>query len=197
MLPCLGSLSAVSATHSVPSPLYFWDSNNNGTPDTTALFATASGTWTTLQMTQLDAAAAQWRGNTSFDIQDNGVPSNHNVYVDGRTGPCLGSWPVGTFAVTCRNVQPRFDYYRIVDDDTYFNTTAPNHPTWNFSSAQILNAADLRGFLTHELGHWVRLVDLSQCGNPIATMCGFFTNPQSFDARTLSADDVAAANTVY
>lgn len=126
------------------------------------------------------------------------------MYVDGRQ-PACATFSSLILAVTCRTVQDAGAFWRITDMDTYFNTTSSGHPNWSLADTnpQDPALADFEGVLTHELGHWLRLLDLdpAECnlGVSMYTMCGDPGNlyPGTYRYRGLQQDDVDAANLVY
>ena len=112
-------------------------------------------------------------------------------------------------ARTCLTIQIHYfhpdptiiEYLQIIDADTYFNTGTF---TYSFSSSgPPAGTVDFQGIATHEMGHWVLLNDLSDAdacihNNQRDTMCGdFYSEADTFFARTLTADDKTSANTVY
>lgn len=208
--------SAVNATHSVPSPLYFWDGNDNGVPSGEPDFDQQGPYWSSDHHARLMDALEEWSGRTDYDpgyVAD----GPHNIFVDGRLpNPdnhpnCLGSWgPI--LAVTCRIVEPRifttgFLYYRIVDQDIFFNMERAGAPNWWVGSGKPPDADRFHfgGVLTHELGHTVRLIhvpnDETNCpytSSGMITMCPSVSdNNDSYWIRTLHSDDIASANSVY
>jgi len=137
---------------------------------------------------------------------------------DGRVGPCTpgGSFnqPGGTIlAQVCRSYAPvyfRDDIirYRITDLDVYFNMENADSPNWWIGSTLTSDAGrlDFQGVMTHELGHWIRLIDLYDSASCTRTsldqmtMCGEVRADGRLDTwryRSLHADDIASANDVY
>jgi hypothetical protein len=94
-------------------------------------------------------------------------------------------------------------HFRITAADVFFN---PNSDTpYSFDPTGVpAGHRDFQGVATHEIGHWLRLVDVQGSdpgcihNNQRDTMCGtFYSEADSFFARTLTADDISSANTVY
>lgn len=208
VVAALSLVAPVAATHSVPSPkLWFWDLGNDGDPDGSPGVDAAGSGWTSLALDRLNGAINQWEANTSFNPHY--VSSGyHKAYRDG-TQPWCGYFYETDIMVTCTDYTERSTYFDIESADTFAQTDA-NLPSginrfW-YGSAQSPYAGDVdfQGVMTHELGHWIRLVDLysSDCnyGSGMYTMCGAVTNNfevETWRMRTLTTDDMNAANTVY
>ena len=208
--------SEVGATHSLPSPLYFWDGNDNGTPSGEPDFDSQGPYWSSDHLARRDAALLEWSSSTEYD-PGHVADGPHNIFVDGRLpNPdnhpnCLSDW-TGLLAITCRIVQPRYNstygaYYRITDQDIFFNMERSGAPDWWVGSSvpPQSDRFDFGGVLTHELGHTVRLTHVPENGtNCPYTSSGFITmcpsvsgNNDSYWARSLHSDDIAGANYVY
>lgn len=57
----LATAPTASAHHSVPSPKWFWDPDNNGVPGPEPKVTPAGGFWESVRLARLDAALAEWR----------------------------------------------------------------------------------------------------------------------------------------
>jgi hypothetical protein len=197
----------VRATHSVPSPLWWWDNDNDGIRDVEEgqrSFQKVGTGWTLAKENHAYEAAWAWRGSTTWQPTVTSATQVATIRVDG-VHPC-GSWQPGDLAVTCRLATPKYDrfgerYYDIYDADIGFNLGGIS---WNYESGQPgPGQFDFRGVLTHELGHAVRLRDLygSACGaDPTDphTMCGEVPpGITTYNQRSLTSDDIDAANFVY
>jgi hypothetical protein len=204
-----GALSALSgfpliaqAGHSVPNPKAYWNCrpDDGSAPDESCLRITKAGNgWDASRKARFDAAVSVWSTNTDFDPQL-GTQNLRQAFVD-RHPPqnCGGNFDPTEFAVTC----VLFDYSpatydRVADADVYFNTTGW---VWNVNLAADLTKVDFYGVSVHELGHFLFLRDLlgGECG-PVGdrhTMCGAVTKAETHQLRTLGADDINAANSVY
>lgn len=218
MVVVIGALSSgmALANHSIPQPLYFWDPNDNSIPGPDPDFDNEGPSWSQSHINRLNEAVAEWSSKTSYDpgVAD----TSYNIFVDGREPPesCLpGNFnqPGGTvLAITCRDVQARvypgtsIGYYRIIDDDIYFNMENPDSPNWWVGPgvAPDNNRIHFGGVLVHELGHTVRLIDLSgstcvRTSSDWITMCGTVNDLRLDTWRyfSLHADDISAANAVY
>jgi hypothetical protein len=204
----------VNANLSVPTPLWFWDPDDNYAPGPEPKVDADGSYWSTSHLNRLNEVVAEWSGDTDFDIGTVGSGSQ-KAYVDGRLPPCSPDGfnpPGGTYlAVVCRAAELRSypyqggNYYRITDLDLYFNMENPDSPNWwvgaTYPPESRLHFA---GVLTHELGHWVRLLDIpdSSCTHTAAgfyTMCGTVLDPDQDTWRmtSLHSDDIASANYVY
>jgi hypothetical protein len=198
----LTMVGSVSASHSLPADPHYWDCNNDGSADDGCVKGYKAGTgWTSNHNDDFDWAFAEWSSETDFDPQSH--TSGQAVYIDDRAIPCLppsyapdGHWP-DTAVLACVKVTKtwRLDsYYDIGSSKTYMNYLVP---WWiQLYGPPSPGTFSFTGVLTHELGHWVRLVDLAPC--PVGpTMCGSVTASQSFALASLENDDINAANSVY
>lgn len=196
-----------SATHSIPSPVWWWDKDNDGLRESTEgtiTYSPQGNLWTDAKKARFADAARAWRDNTSWDPLW-GVATGQGVYVDGRlvcgtdTWASAGQPPAANCVARTRKVnQKGTTYYDISDSDIYINLLY----VWHFGDAQgLIDVADYEGIMTHEVGHGISLVDLltvASCGNPIVTMCGTGAIAgNGFVLRTLELGDIQAANTVY
>ena len=194
-----------SATHSVPhDPEVFWDNDVDGiaeASDSIVRYQKGGGGWTTAKTNRVTEAFATWNNNTDFNPSL--VASSVNViYIDGSPAVACGwqDWsepPPGTIAVNCVKYTIRGSYYQITNSKIYLNEVQ-----YSFSWATGTPASGLfdgRGIVTHETGHSVLLVDLYGAGNcpPGPTMCGLVGKPESYNLRSLTTDDISAANSVY
>lgn len=195
---------------SVPSPLLFWDWNNDGVPDPSVPVVHKGGGWTALALDRFNAAIDEWSTDTQFEPY--GVASgSYWVYRDG-TAPS-GGFDEQDVMVTFVQALWRTDHYDIWMIDTYAQTDADLPSTMErfwYGAAHSASSTDVdfQGVLAHEIGHWVLLVDLgpleygSSCnyGTNMYTMCGELTSnydDESWRMRSLTAQDIASANTVY
>ncbi len=208
-----GSPSPVDASHSVPSPPWYWDLGNDGDADAAVPVDAAGSGWTSLALDRLHGAIDEWASGTDFDPYYVGSGSQ-KVYRDG-TEPCedgTGFEPED-FMVTCTYSTFRTTYWDISGSDTYAQTDAhlpsPMVRFW-YGAAHSSSETDVdfQGTATHELGHWVLLGDLgpvlygTSCnyGTGMYTMCGELTSnfdEESWRQRSLTSDDINAANAVY
>ena len=206
----------VSANHSVPAPLYFWDPDDNAAPGPEPRVDADGGFWSASHLNRLNEAVAEWSSDTDFDVSTI-ASGSQKAYVDGRFAPCLPNGynlPNGgvVLAVVCASYVPRtypgtsFGYYKIVDLDLYFNMENPDSPDWWVGTTYPPDPDRIHflGILTHELGHWVLLNDIpdSSCTHTAAgfyTMCGLVVDldQDSWRMTSLHSDDISAANFVY
>ena len=140
--------------------------------------------------------------------------SGQPVYLD-RFGPCLpnGNWdgPVPgsvALAVVCRTHvwNPEFEYYQLKTTPTYFNHQMNLYGlSWWVGAGQPPANQPLSihfgGTLVHELGHWVRLIDLNcPAGQTMCNSAGSGADSPAKDTTdqfSLEAQDIADANSVY
>lgn len=183
-----------SANHSVPNPKYFWDCNLDGLPDESCVRITMAGNgWDAARQARFTSAVNEWSGRTDFDPYL-GSGNLRDAFVD-RAGCQAFN---GAYAITCRLTQWTGTFYRMADADVYFNT---NGFQWNTAVAADLTKADFQGVAVHELGHFVRLIDLAaaNCGPDLDpyTMCGAADKADTFRIRDLETDDINGTNSVY
>ena len=74
--------------------------------------------------------------------------------------------------------------------DTVLNTY------YQWSTSGEVNKIDVRSVVTHELGHWLTLLDLSGGGNTEKTMY-YMILPGETKKRTLETDDINGINYIY
>lgn len=211
LLVVVAQTSTVFANHSVSSPREFWDGNGNGRPDADWVrFRVGGNGWYQEARDRVTNAVANWRNNTLYDINLENVQNNYIILYSATTR--CATWSSAIFAVTCKSrlgpySGPEGTYYKLTDLDIYFNT---GYYTFTTGSAADYRYWDFYGILMHELGHTIRLTDVddavctTQDSNgyyPAAaapTMCYTPVNTQgSFRMRSLQADDIASANSVY
>lgn len=194
-----GGAGSVMASHSVPSPLVWWDLDNDAVRDAAegnVVYDPSGGAWTATKEARFSEAAAEWRNDTVYNPSV-GV-SAHDVYVDG-TAPAGCPWEAGAVGQNCLTVQVRATYIDITDSDISLNENAL---LFNYSDSQAPPAQgrwDAEGVWTHELGHGIFLNDLYGASNcPTETsMCGSGDHVQSYSLRNITSDDVSAATAVY
>lgn len=195
----------------MPAVPEFWDANDDWVPDDGHVLIDAEGSgWTQTKLDRLNGAAAEWTSNSRFD-PGRTVTGSHDYYVDGTVPACTGYWDPSWLQVTCPTRQARYftqdpteiHHWRLTSKDTYTNIA---DWTWWYGSTHTGQSGvpDFQGVVTHEIGHWVYLIDLptNQCtaGTGIETMCGGPIGPIDDDTwriRSLTSDDIAAANAVY
>ncbi|MEY4723796.1 MAG: hypothetical protein RLZZ324_1309, partial [Candidatus Parcubacteria bacterium] len=79
----------------------------------------------------------------------------------------------------------------ITDADTVFNTSYSWSTTGSPSSAY-----DVQNVATHELGHWLTLLDLYGGGDIAKTMY-YSSGPGEQNKRSLETDDLNGINAIY
>lgn len=203
-------VSPAYATHSIPAPRWWWDLNDNRNPDPNDHiigYQRVGGNWDLEKITDFQWAAAVWSSGTRWDpfsASDHGGTMRASFGVDGAQLWC-GNWVSVEYAATCTRKIARkdgtiVDFYDIYDTDTGTNTAAYN---WNYGSDSPADTPtyveiDFRGTAVHEIGHGIFLDDVSSCLSPVVTMCGNVApGLPTKDLRTLTTDDINAANSVY
>jgi hypothetical protein len=182
--------ASAQASHSVPSPKWWWDHDNDGVVDPAdrAPGLCKAGTWTSAQSARITEAIATWNAGTDFKPALVGCGRNQ-IYVDG-TGSFAGEWGYTDVWYTIRAT-----YVDIHETDVFLNSNVGWYWLADPQPPLAQNMVSGKGVLTHELGHVILLKDLS-C-SPGATMCGTASAFETKFLSTLTADDVAAANAVY
>ena len=173
-----------------------------------------SGTgWSDNARQRVIGAVGEWSGDTAYNVFLQNAHSNY-IFID-RPPLCDGGvWAGGKIGRACVYVSPNGSYDQIHDADVYIAVYDCTSCSWWGGLAQPpAGSYDLGGYLTHELGHFVRLQDIgddASCSSETAyqTMCGSFGPdeppfPPTFDIndsyyyRTLTSHDIAATNEVY
>jgi hypothetical protein len=127
----------------------------------------------------------------------------HNLTRRSTPPASVPDWTPGGFiilAAVCRVHQwdGIGEWWRITATPTYFNHQLIfSGLTWETSAnAPGPNEIHFGGTLVHELGHWIRLVDLDCAAG--ATMCNASMSEQdTFDQFSLTQDDIDGANFNY
>lgn len=221
----LAAPAAATAATSLPSPRWYWDSNNDEIADAGAYTVRTAGDnsyWTSGREARITSAVATWAAtqwNPSANLTaapaDCGVSLTcQGLWIDGTQPPasCGGNFVPGELAVNCVKFDFRDqtfgpNYFDIKDSDIYINTTGSG-PTWTYSSTGSSSDTiyDFQGVLTHEIGHAILLIDLGvdetvpPCapGGTLETMCGYvYKGWQSTQQRSLVTDDITSVNAVY
>lgn len=202
-------VAPVAASHSLPSPPTFWDQDFNGQADEPNPYRFGGSQWSDKRENRAREAMKAWRDETDFRARiDVDALNAEYIYIDGRVPECDSGWGSG-LARTCVYTSIWSDHKRIHGANIYFNT---NEYDWHYSldGTPVQGDWDFRGILTHELGHSVRLRDLSpgeydgsyaECDPgalDVETMCGAILHfSDSFRRRSLELDDRIGANSVY
>lgn len=117
----------------LPSPPWFWDSNNNGGADDTQASVDADGSgWTQTKLDRLNEAVAEWSSSTDFDPYREYASGPNKVFVDGSQDP---NCPLGdALAVTCTYYIPRTNaagsYRDIESANTRLNLSTGSYTWW-------------------------------------------------------------------
>lgn len=199
----LASAAAVWANHSVGSPRHFYDNNNDTVADAVDAnqnFQKLGAGWDTPKTQRYQEALNTWRLNTDYNPMFVSAAVN-GLYVSGEPTNCGLTWAEipSALGVTCRNERHQLvpDYWDIAQSWVYLNTGSG---TWHIGTGTTpAGQWDMRGLMTHELGHTLRLMDLYNADCPPGpTMCGQIgTSADSLALRTLTSDDINSANSVY
>ncbi len=193
----------VAASHSLTTPRIFWDINNNGIggiDDSSRAYQRVSSNWDQTKIDRVVAAAAAWQNTTDWNPSigsSSGLVAT--VRVDGSLpgyGACGYDW-AGAVAGNCVLRSNRTTYFDIYESHVGINLAY----SWNYTANQPVGSQqDFQGAITHELGHGILLRDLgsTECGSPVATMCGASSQSQNaYLLRTLTTDDQSGANAMY
>jgi hypothetical protein len=180
-----GALTTTTTTTTTSTGCYVTDGTKWGVSSTTyKLNATVPPTWAA----SIDAAAATWNSaGAAFKMTNSTFSTNELSLVD--LVAKYGSGYANTYAVAT----------------VWYNTTTrliskagiEIGTRWQWSTAGQANMADVQNIVTHEFGHWMRLLDIyspSTCGE--ATMWG--TSPLGeTKQRTLDQADINGFISLY
>lgn len=205
LLLLFAMVNPVGATHSVPSPRWFYDDDNDAIAEATDAdprFQKLGTGWTAAQTSRYQEALAYWQSATDFNPVY-ATSAVNGLYMDGRDpAQCGYTWAdiPTAIGINCKNFSVKATYVDISQSWIYMNNDA-----FVFSAAYgapQVGEYDLRGLMEHELGHSIRLVDLSGSNCPPGpSMCGSITPSnaaaQTYALRSLTSDDINAANLVY
>lgn len=204
----VGMPTHVAASHSLPSTLEWWDLDNDGIHaepgEGNRPYQRVGTSWTTAKIDRVTEAASAWRTATSWNPTITTSTQVATMRVDG-VAPC-GSFQPNDVGLTCLAWTLKQDhfgeyYFDIYDTDIGINLVG--NTFHDGSGPPPASKFDLRGVITHELGHGISLDDLygSDCGpNPTDpyTMCGSGgPGVTTYNQRSLTSDDINAANFVY
>lgn len=200
----------VAATHSVPSPHWFWDGDVNGVPDQyPEAFRLGGAGWYQNAINRTIEAVSHWAVSTNWNPRFENVNTNY-FYIDrpppqpcGTTpGSEVGGWGPGIARVCTYAIYHHPVYNQIWRSNIFIKVDLG---FWaGRYQATDPNLYDFRGTVTHELGHALRLTDISSAepicsstGQLFATMCPAPSIAYTYHWRTLQTDDINAANAVY
>jgi len=209
----IGVAGPVRANHMLSNPPMIWDADNNGIADTTGPKIDADGGgWNQTKLDRLNEATDEWNTDTQFNPTREFGTGPNKVYIDGTFDGACGTPPSGALAVTCvhytnKTTQGGFTYRDISQAITGFAILGSPFFWWyGLAHSGDENSVDFGGVITHEIGHWVHLIDVygSGCnyGTSMYTMCGAPQNGSTIDddtwrQRGLTTHDITAANTLY
>jgi hypothetical protein len=136
----------------------------------------------------IDASAATWSSaGAAFRLVNDSVSSNELSYVDlvGKYGSSYSN----TFAVTST--------WSSVSTNQISKATIEINTKWPWSTSGEANMADVQNILTHEFGHWMRLLDIyspTSCSE--VTMWGSASFGET-KKRTLDQADIDGFVSLY
>ncbi len=131
-----------------------------------------------------------WDFETSTELFFEGVPGEVTAgFLDDTNALSYGNYPSsGVIAVTYIWYYP--DTGEIVEVDTLFDTDYE----WSLSGEP--DKMDLQNIATHELGHWLLLLDLYNRPARTQTMYGYGAYGETIK-RTLESGDIAGIQEIY
>jgi len=162
--------------------------------DTTVRYRTASG----MSQAQLDAlrrAADSWTKIAGITFVADGTAAKPlRMFNDGENQIFFGSTAAHcnkpyTACVICSNAGATIHS----DCDLVFN----NALSWSTASNTPAGAFDLETLGVHELGHWLRLLDIYGTADSKKVMYGWNNGGPKETKRALAADDIAGAKWIY
>jgi hypothetical protein len=171
ILTATAILSSPTITNAYSYAGYKWNSYPVSVDASDASFPAS---WTS----PLAYAMSAWNGASS--------PFYFNVGYSGHQVKCANSGNNGKVAVTTISRSGS----QITDCDITFNTYYP----WSTSGGA--GAYDVQNVTTHELGHWLTLLDLYGGGDTEKTMYGYVSTGET-KKRTLETDDLNGINYIY
>ena len=136
----------------------------------------------------VDASANTWSGaGAAFRLINNANSVNELSYLD--LVAKYGASYANTYAVTTT--------WWNTTDKRIIKATIEINTKWQWSTSGEVNMADVQNILTHEFGHWMRLLDIyspSTCGE--VTMWGSATMGET-KKRTLDQADIDGFRSLY
>ncbi len=135
----------------------------------------------------IDAAAASWTAvGTPLTLQDAGSSSAVDIVKDGSSTISWAQMEQGVLAHAGSFYTD--DYLWVTECDLSFNT----YYKWGMGSADTI---DVQTTCLHEMGHWLRLLDLYGPSDSPKTMYGFGKTGEV--KRTLDAGDIEGIQWIY
>lgn len=151
-------------------------SGNKWSGNSVAVDAT-DASWPSGWISPLASAMSAWNGASSPFAFSSG--SSGHKFTSSNMGAGALALTTDTYSGTT-----------IVDADTNFNT----YYSWSTSGGA--GAYDVQSVATHELGHWLRLLDLTGGGDTEKTMYYNIATGET-KKRTLETDDLNGINAIY
>lgn len=142
------------------------------------------------ELAAIQAAADTWNGaNASFELVYGGTTSKTDVSMDGENSIIWANYDIGAIATTTTWWYEN-DNNTIAESDIIFNDYGYNWGTDRSSSRM-----DVQTIATHELGHWLQLLDLYGDIDSKKIMYGYANVGEI--KRILNTNDVAGITEIY
>ena len=142
------------------------------------------------ELAAIKAAASTWsNAGSKFGLVYGGATSKKNSAMDGENSIMWVNYDTGSVATTISwwyTTDPK----TIVECDIVFNDLNNN---WGTDKSK--TKMDVQTVATHELGHWMQLLDLYGIADNKKMMYGYVSAGEI--RRTLSADDIDGIRAVY
>lgn len=171
------SLAVLSVFWTAPALVHAYSYSGNKWAGNTVSVDVSDASWPSDWISPLASAMSAWNGATSPFTLSSGI-SGHKF-----TRSNMGA---GALALTTDT----FSGSTIVDADTNFNTY------YGWSTTGAAGLYDVQSVAAHELGHWLRLLDLSGGGDTEKTMYYSIATGET-KKRTLESDDLNGINAIY
>lgn len=137
----------------------------------------------------IQAATDTWSNVSNFKFVYGGQSSKTDVAMDGENSIIWVNYDIGSVATTT-TWWVGTDTKTIVESDTAFNDVNVN---WGTDSSQA--KMDIQTVGTHELGHWLQLLDLYGSNDGNKMMYGYVSN--GLIKRGLDISDIAGIQWIY
>ncbi len=136
----------------------------------------------------IDAAFSTWESAASswIEFENDGI-GNYTFQEDGVNSLSWG-YAYGSIAMSAR-----YDEYPIIEKDIVFNNISYN---WSTTTPPQTGCMDVANIATHEIGHWLRLIDLYDSSDSDKTMYGYSVVEET-KKRSLTSDDINGIRYIY
>ena len=142
------------------------------------------------ELAAIQAAADTWNSaNASFEFVYGGTTSKTDISMDGENSIIWANYDIGAIATTT-TWWIETDKKTIVESDIVFNDYAYDWGTDGSPSKM-----DVQTIATHELGHWLQLLDLYGDIDSKKIMCGYASVGET--KRSLNIDDLTGITEIY